>query len=55
MIAAYEMDMTMKLACVVRDRLLIPIRKISDDVYMIVRHDDSVPVCDQCLVMLIDI
>ena len=32
MIAAYKMDMTVKLACVVRDRLLIPICKISDNI-----------------------
>lgn len=30
MVSAYKMDMTVKPACVVRDRLLIPICKIPD-------------------------
>jgi hypothetical protein len=54
MVSAYKMDMTVKPACVVRDRLLIPICKIPDYIYMIIGHDNSIPVCDQRLVMLIN-
>ena len=55
MVSAYKIDMTVKPACVVRDRLLIPICKISDNIYMIAGYDNSVPVNDQRPVMFIDI
>ena len=54
-IAAYKMDMTAKLVCVIGDRLLISIGKVLDYIYMIAKHDNSIPVCEQHLVMLINI
>ena len=51
-VAANQVDVSVKLICVPENRSLIPVGEIPDHVYMVCVHDNSVPIrYERCIVL----